>query len=106
MAASDSSRLVVWFDRTACEKDNQPIREFFEANIGPVILLNDTIEWKRFLGRNIHKKRLFVIITGQLGKDFIPEIHDLPYITSIYIYCQQQEFHKQWSQPYTKVEAQ
>ncbi|CAF0849225.1 unnamed protein product [Didymodactylos carnosus] len=48
----------------------------------------------------------FLVCSEQLGEIFIPQIHDLENIWSIYIYCNNKEYHQQWTTKYSKVSLQ
>ncbi|CAF1303153.1 unnamed protein product [Adineta steineri] len=45
----------------------------------------------------------FLICSGSLGQIIIPQIHTLKNIRSIYVYCRNQQYHKQWSIEYPKI---
>jgi hypothetical protein len=48
-------------------------------------------------------KRVFLICSGSLGKKVVPEVHNLPQIYAIYIYCADVKYHREWTNSYTKV---
>ncbi|CAF1352855.1 unnamed protein product, partial [Didymodactylos carnosus] len=48
-------------------------------------------------------KKVFLIITGRLGQQIIPELHNLIQLHSIYIYCGDITVHKQWSYNFDKI---
>ena len=45
----------------------------------------------------------FLICSSSLGQIIVPQIHALENIQSIYMYCRDKQYRKQWSEDYTKV---
>ena len=48
-------------------------------------------------------KKLFLILSGSLGKDFVPRVYDRQQIRSIYIFCRITTVHKVWTKGYPKI---
>ena len=48
-------------------------------------------------------KKLFLIVSGNLGETFVPVIHDLKQIIFIYVFCQHYEKHSIWASSYVKI---
>jgi plasmid stabilization system protein ParE len=47
--------------------------------------------------------RIVLISSGRLGREFVPRVHHLRQIFSIYIYCKDKERHKEWSNGFIKA---
>ncbi|CAF0981481.1 unnamed protein product [Rotaria sordida] len=45
------------------------------------------------------------VVNGQFGRKTVPEIHDLPQPTSIFLYCMDKKANEKWAKNYTKVKA-
>ena len=104
--ASDSDApplCVVWYDPNVCEKAHETAIEILQQNIGHVTMLKDQDDGNHYFGRDFSKKRAIVITTGQLGQILVPKIHHLSGVISIYIYCENDEAHKEWTTKYPKV---
>lgn len=97
------SPVVVWFDTNAYKEENQKTRESLEATIGNLMVLDDKAGFNRLLGRDAKIKRLVLIISGQLGKEFISSIHHFTSILSIYVFCVDKKSNEEWAKEYTKV---
>jgi hypothetical protein len=80
---NSESPIIVWFDTNAYEEGNRVTRELLQATIGSLMIFNDKVECKRLFGRDLNIKRLVLIISGQLGKEFIPLIHGYTSIVAI-----------------------
>jgi len=50
----------------------------------------------------IRDERIFLIASGSMGEIIIPDIHDLPQIYGIYIFCSDIVKHNQWSNHFRK----
>ncbi|CAF3985218.1 unnamed protein product [Rotaria sp. Silwood1] len=46
-----------------------------------------------------------MIVSGQLGKEIVPSVHNLQQVISIYVYCMNKEINEQWASRFTKVKA-
>ena len=53
--------------------------------------------------REVDDEKVFVIASGALGKDLVPQIHLLPQVDTIYIFCDNRERHKPWTVEWSKV---
>ena len=49
------------------------------------------------------KKRVFLITTGGLGAKVVPQIHSLPQVYAIYVYCSDVKGHRKWADNFNKV---
>ncbi|CAF0873595.1 unnamed protein product [Rotaria sordida] len=56
-----------------------------------------------FIRNECVNKRVFLVSSGGLGQKVVPEIHDLPQVYAIYIYCANVKFHQTWTKKYSKV---
>ncbi|CAF3717048.1 unnamed protein product [Rotaria sp. Silwood1] len=46
-----------------------------------------------------------MIVSGRLGREIVPSIHQLQQIILIYVYCSDKESHKAWADKFSKVKA-
>lgn len=44
-----------------------------------------------------------LIVNGRLGEQIVPNIHELPQISAIYVFCFKKELHEKWAKNHTKV---
>ena len=49
------------------------------------------------------KERTVFIVTGILGRELVPSIHEFEHVISIYVYCWDKKAHLDWSSQFTKV---
>ncbi|CAM4819684.1 unnamed protein product [Rotaria magnacalcarata] len=53
--------------------------------------------------RSVKREKIFFIVFGTLGKQVLPEIHDLSQVAFVYIFCENRLAHKKWSRQYSKI---
>ena len=94
-----------WLDANMYNDDNkQLLRKIRQLNAETMEFV-DTEECKRFLGRGVADPRRFIfIVSGALGQTLVPQLHERENILSIYVFCGNKEFHRNWAQNYPKVE--
>ncbi|CAF3937436.1 unnamed protein product, partial [Rotaria sp. Silwood1] len=51
-----------------------------------------------------YTEKIFFIISGVLGEQLVPKIHNLKQIQYIYIYCLDKDKHEQWISNYAKIQ--
>lgn len=44
-----------------------------------------------------------LIVSGGLGRDIIPRIHDYPQLTGFDVFCQDRKRNEEWANQYIKV---
>lgn len=49
--------------------------------------------------------KVFIILSGILGQRIVPEIHEMSIINSIYILCNDQTRHEQWTKDWSKIQG-
>ncbi|CAF0886096.1 unnamed protein product [Adineta ricciae] len=48
-------------------------------------------------------KRVFLVTSGSLGAKIVPQIHELPQVYAIYVYCADVKRHKEWAKNFSKI---
>ncbi|CAF2910384.1 unnamed protein product [Rotaria sp. Silwood2] len=107
---SSTSRIVqncvlVWLDPDINKLDNayqNPINEF-QHIVTPHTFV-DVEECVDFITEIKHEK-VFLITTIVLGKQLVSNIHNLPQIDSIYIFCNTESTQQQWVNDWYKVKG-
>jgi tetratricopeptide (TPR) repeat protein len=54
---------------------------------------------------NIKHEKAFVIASGSLGQQLVPNIHDLLQVDAIYIFCANKSRHEQWTKEWIKIKG-
>lgn len=72
-----------------------------QKNISNFTLFNDAVMCETSLRGA--KVQVILIVSGQLGQNLVPRIHDLPQLYSVLVYCMDKQRNKEWSKKYHKV---
>ena len=54
---------------------------------------------------SLPKDRFVLIVSGRLGQEVVPQIHNLRQVYSIYVYCWDKERNEQWAKSYPKIKG-
>ncbi|CAF2052207.1 unnamed protein product [Rotaria magnacalcarata] len=53
----------------------------------------------------MNNKKIVLIVSGGLGKNTVPAVHDATELDSIFIFCHNRAHHEQWAKAYMKVKG-
>ena len=95
---------LVWVDGNFSESDGdcQNTLRQLRTVVNDVKVFTESTACVDFL-REVSEEKVFVIVSGALGKDLVPRIHALPQLDTIYIFCGNRERHKPWTEEWSKV---
>jgi hypothetical protein len=121
---NDASRAIlnVNADVNRPESSEQPDINYFICNINPYLnktkfqtlirsplrMFTNENECMKCINDNIEaNKKVFLITSGQTGKEIIPEVYENLDVYqklsgSTYVFCAQRSLHEQWTRPYEK----
>ncbi|CAF3374829.1 unnamed protein product [Rotaria socialis] len=98
--------ILIWLDSNIDET-----KEYFKnalkrlRHVVPsATIFTDSQECLNFISE-IKQKKIFMIISGSLGQYIVPAINAWPQLDSIYVFCREPAFHKQWSKMILKVKG-
>ncbi|CAF0898088.1 unnamed protein product [Adineta ricciae] len=82
------------------------MRDIYETITG-------TFEWEmcetqtdrceEYIRKKCTRRRVFLVVSGGLGKEIVPKVHNLPNVYAIYVFCSDLSFHIPWAAAYPKV---
>ncbi|CAF4169194.1 unnamed protein product, partial [Adineta steineri] len=98
--------LLLWVDANIdkANKDCQNTLAQLKNVVNDVSLCTETNQCTQVLNK-VDKERAFVITSGSLGQDLVPEIHDTPQLEAVYIFCGNKSRHEGWTQNWTKIKG-
>ncbi|CAF1595986.1 unnamed protein product [Rotaria magnacalcarata] len=64
--------------------------------VNDVTICTEPIQCKQYLD-GVKDTKAFIIISGSLGQQLVPDIHSMIQLDAIYIFCSNKERHKQWA---------
>ncbi|CAF0720604.1 unnamed protein product [Adineta steineri] len=53
--------------------------------------------------QTITNNKVCMIVSGSLGQHIVPHVHDMSQVDTIFIFCNNQEWHKQWAKEWPKI---
>ncbi|CAF1418187.1 unnamed protein product [Adineta steineri] len=100
------SYLLIWIDASIdqADKDYQNTLAQLKNVVNDVSLFSEPNQCIQVL-KKIDKERAFVITSGSLGQCLVPEIHGMPQLDAIYIFCGNKSRHEGWVQKWTKIKG-
>lgn len=98
--------IFTWLD--TCQTDFEKFRKRFckETPVHPQqwLFFEKDNECYDFIEKSVeYPKKVVLVTSGRLGQNLIENLHDCEQLDSIYIYCQDVEKYREFSQPYKKV---
>ncbi|CAF4339979.1 unnamed protein product, partial [Rotaria magnacalcarata] len=94
--------LIIYIDdgNTDCQNTIAQLRSVFNE----AIVCNELAHCIKCLDESNHEKA-FVILSGSIGKDLVPQIHGMHKVDGIYIFCDNKETYEQWVQEWPKIKG-
>jgi tetratricopeptide (TPR) repeat protein len=98
--------LLIWLDNNIDEisTDYRNTITQLRRGINTINTFTDGEECVQFL-ENINKEKACMIISGSLGQDIVPRVHDMFQLDSIFIFCAKKESHEQWAKEWSKIKG-
>ncbi|CAF1133141.1 unnamed protein product [Adineta steineri] len=98
--------LLIWVDNNINENNsdcNNTIKQLTRVvnNINTFTDGNRCIEFIQTINNN----KICMIVSGSLGQHIVPRVHDMSQVDSIFIFCNNQEWHKQWAKEWSKIKG-
>jgi tetratricopeptide (TPR) repeat protein len=54
---------------------------------------------------NLHNDKACIIISGAFGQNMVPRVHSMPQLDSIFIFCNNKQYHEQWAKDWSKIKG-
>ncbi|CAF3868752.1 unnamed protein product [Rotaria sordida] len=104
----DNDDILIWLDKCIHndDQDDQYSINQLRLIMNSIIIFTNKEECLKFIHKfKTTKNKLFLIVSGSLGKDFVPIIYQLSQINSIYIFCGRKTNHEYWAKNYEKIKG-
>jgi hypothetical protein len=103
----DDDYVLIWLDASINkdEQDDQYSLNQLGLVIKSIIIFINEQKCLEFINKFRLKNKLFLIVSGSLGENFVPKIYDLFQINFIYIFCGQKKKHEIWTKKYEKIKG-
>ena len=94
-----SDARVLWLDETISDQYCPQLEIKLCPIINHICKFHDKNECEKYIKRASNEDRFVIIVNNQFARDFIPSIHSLNQVSSIYIYSKDDDTHDIQSQP-------
>ncbi|CAF1338406.1 unnamed protein product [Adineta steineri] len=96
---------LIWLDANINVKETRDTEQKLRSIINHIKKFQDIKKCRQYIEQTSQKDRLVIIVSGRLGREIVPSIHQLRQVISIYIYCIDKESHEQWAYKFTKIKS-
>ena len=98
--------LFVWLDANLNESkaDFKNSLERLRNVVASIITFQDVKECINFLNK-MSQEKVFIIVSGALGRQVVPDLEDMPQVQSVYILCGKKAIHEEWASKMPKVKG-
>ena len=98
--------LLVWLDANFNEStaDFKKSLKYLRQVVASVETFTDAEECVKFLDQ-IQKEKAFMIVSGSLGQQVVPEIESKPQLEAVYVFCWNKSAHEAWASKIPKVKG-
>ncbi|CAF2759705.1 unnamed protein product [Rotaria sp. Silwood2] len=98
--------LLIWLDADFNEskEDFRKSILYLRNIVATVKTFTDVDQCIDFL-TDLENEKVFMIVSGILGQQLIPEIQVCPQLDSIYVFCENLSLHEQWTNKIPKVQG-
>ena len=95
---------LLWLDaQVDTTEENRQAQKQLRNIINHLKTFNEENDCQQYISTITPQDRVVFIVSGRLGRTIVPKVHHLQQITSIYVYCMNQQANEQWSKDFTKV---
>ncbi|CAF1424150.1 unnamed protein product [Rotaria sp. Silwood1] len=98
--------LLIWLDKNIDDKsaDCRNTLTQLRRVVNTINTFNDCEQCIEFL-KDIHDDNVCMIISGSLGKNIMPRVHNMSQVYSIFIFCGNKQQHEQWIKDWSKIKG-
>ncbi|CAF3803349.1 unnamed protein product [Rotaria sp. Silwood1] len=103
MNSNFESFACLWLDQNVnSTDDNLQTQKKLRQVINHLRTFDRSDECEQYI-RKITREKVVLIVSGSLGRQIVPRLHDLPQFSACYVFCQDQKGNEQWANKYHKV---
>ncbi|CAF3761732.1 unnamed protein product, partial [Adineta steineri] len=98
--------LLIWLDNNINENNtdcSNTIKQLKRV-VNNINTFTDGEQCLEFI-QTITNNKVCMIVSGSLGKHIVPHVHDMSQVDTIFIFCNNQEWHKQWAKEWPKIKG-
>ncbi|CAF4193531.1 unnamed protein product, partial [Adineta steineri] len=98
--------LLIWLDNNISDNNADCINTIKQLQriVNHINTFTDGDQCVEFI-QTITNNKICMIVSGSLGQYIVPLVHDLSQVDTIFILCNNQEWHKQWVEEWPKIKG-
>ncbi|CAF1480016.1 unnamed protein product [Adineta steineri] len=98
--------LLIWLDNNINENtaDCSNTIKKLKRVVNNINTFTDGNQCLDFI-QTINNNKVCVIVSGSLGQHIVPCVHNMSQVDTIFIFCNNQEWHKQWAKEWPKIKG-
>ncbi|CAF3387338.1 unnamed protein product, partial [Rotaria sp. Silwood2] len=96
---------IIWLDANVNTNERRSAEQKLTSIVKHFEKFQDKEQCQKYIEERSRKDRLVIVVSGQLGKEIVPSVHNLQQVTSIYVYCMNKEINEQWACSFVKVKG-
>ncbi len=101
--ANLESFACLWLDQNVdSTQDNRDTLQELRQVINHLCTFRNSDDCEQYI-REITQEKVVLIVSGSLGRQVVPRLHDLPQFSACYVFCQDEKGNKEWANKYHKV---
>ncbi|CAF1316803.1 unnamed protein product [Rotaria sordida] len=94
---------LIWCDADVDRtKENQHTQSTLRSTINYLKVFDNIDISEEYIKQNPDNK-IVLIVSGKMGEQLVPHIHDLKQIHTIYVYCTNNAYHEIWAKNFPKI---
>lgn len=95
---------LIWLDRLVnISEENLDGQKLIRSSIDNLKTFENVNKCEEYIRSISSDERIILIVSGRLGREITPHIHELRQVSSIYVYCLDKSANEEWAKQYKKV---
>ena len=94
---------LLWPDDSINSQQNLDTQQKLRSSINYLITFEQSDQCEQHIRSASSQDRIVLIVSDRLGQQVVPRIHQLRQISSIYVYCIDEQRNQQWANQFNKV---
>lgn len=95
---------LIWLDKYANDsQETIAAQKYLRLAINYFKIFKTSVECVNYIKKSSKDRRFVLIVSGRLGQEAVPEIHDCQQVSAIYVYCLDRAKNEQWAKQYRKI---
>jgi hypothetical protein len=95
---------LIWLDSSVNQlAENLDCQRKLRTSINYLKTFENNYQCEQYIRNLSQNDRLILIVSGRLGQQILPCIHNLRQVIAIYVYCIDKQSNEQWTKKFRKV---